>query len=91
VVGRLEVHHLGGVDLGPCRVLVDRIVDGGLEAPLEHDDVRFDDPRSLLERDLQVVGFAARLREVRDGRAVTGDALGDVLQRIEGSNRVHGP
>ncbi len=83
VVARFQSGHLGGVDLLAGRVLLDRVVDGGLEAVLVDHQVGVDDLGRLLGRDLQVVRLGPGLGEVLDAGMLPTDPLRDVLERVE--------
>ncbi len=73
----------GGVE-GTGRVAVeDGLVDGGLEAGLDDDEVGAAHVADGGGGELEVVRFAAEGGEVRDDDAVSADLLGDELERVE--------
>jgi hypothetical protein len=60
------VHDVRDVEDLARRDLLDRVVDGGLEAVQEQDQVGVRDLGRLLDGQLEVVRLGARLGEVRD-------------------------
>ena len=80
---RHQVDYVVDVEDVALGVLIDRVVDGRLEATLVDDQVGVDDLGGLVDRELEVVRLLARLGEVLDRGQVAGHPLRDVLQRVE--------
>jgi hypothetical protein len=80
-----------GEDVDPLAVrLVDRLADGRLKAPAEvQDDGGALDPPDCLGRQLEVVRFGARRRQVLDVEVRPANALCGKGEGIEGGD--HGP
>ena len=66
------------------RVLGDGVVDRRREASQVDGEVGILHASDLARRELDVVGLGAGRREVGDPHVLTTDALGDVLERVEG-------
>ena len=71
------------------RLLLDRLVDRGLEAGRVDDEVGLADRADLARRQLEVVRLAPRLGQVGHVDGVAADPRGDELVRVEADDRRH--
>ncbi len=78
-----ELHDLGRVDGDSGAVLVDRLVDGGLEVPQVEHELRVGKRAHLLGGQFHVVRFDAWLREVLHSGVFARDPFGDERHRVE--------
>ena len=83
VAGVAQVDHVGDVEHPALGVLLDGLVDGGLEAVLDDDEVGPGQRDGAREGRLDVVGLDARVGEAHDLDVGPADALGDPGQGVE--------
>ncbi len=80
----LQRHHTRGVEHVLVAALGDGLVDRRLEALDVDHGVAVGDRGDLTRGELDVVRLGSRLGQAGDHPVISGDALGDELQRIEG-------
>ena len=83
VAGVAQVDHVGDVEHPALGVLLDGLVDGGLEAVLDDDEVGPGQRDGTREGRLDVMGLHARVGEAHDLDVGPADALGDPGQGVE--------
>ena len=83
LVSVAQVDHVGDVEHPALGVLLDGLVDGGLEAVLDHDEVGPGQRDGAREGRLDVVGLHAGVGEADHVDVGAADPLGDPGQRVE--------
>ena len=89
LVGVVQVHDVGDVEDAALGVLLDRLVDGGLEAVLDDDEVGARQGHGAGERRLDVVRLHPRVGQAHDGDVGAADPLGDPGERVEACRHLH--
>ncbi len=83
VVVVAQLDHVGDVEDAALGVLLDRFVDGGLEAVLDDDEVGAREGDRAGERRLDVVRLHTRVGQADHADVGAADALGDPRERVE--------
>ena len=87
---RVQLNHLGEIELVLGSGLLHRLVDRGLETLEVDDQVGLLQAGDLLWGQLQIMRFLARQRQVRDAHLVTTHLGGGVFEWIEGDGDLGG-
>ena len=85
----MQVHDVGDVEDAALGVLLDRVVDGGLEAVLDDDQVGAGEGDRAGERRLDVVRLHSWVGQADDVDLGAADALGDPRERVEAGRHLH--